>query len=104
MTKTWCLRSGVDGWVGTDHQLTMGCPVPTLLREMAQIPHPCGLRMPALGFCYGTELPDPEGFVQGTGKLLWHAMILEPKAIRSQAFRRLLQCASKHRMPGQPGE
>ncbi len=52
-----------------------------------------------LGFYYGAELSDPEKLLQGTGKLLRHVKIREPKAIRSQALRRLLELASKHRMP-----
>ena len=57
-----------------------------------------------LGFYYGAELPDPEGLLQGTGKLLRHVKIREPKAIRSRAIRQLLQVASKHRMPARPRE
>jgi hypothetical protein len=57
-----------------------------------------------LGFYYGAELPDPEGLLQGTGKLLRHVKIREPKAIRSQALRRLLEAASKHRMPTRAAE
>jgi hypothetical protein len=57
-----------------------------------------------LGFYYGAELPDPQELLQGTGKLLRHVKIREPKAIRSQALRRLLEVASKHRMPARPSE
>ena len=57
-----------------------------------------------LGFYYGAELPDPDGLLQGTGKLLRHVKIREPKAIHSRAIRQLLQAASKHRMPARPGE
>ena len=57
-----------------------------------------------LGFYYGAELPDPEGLLQGAGKLLRHVKIREPKAIRSPGLRQLLKVASKHRMPAQPGE
>src|SRR5262245_13297350 len=57
-----------------------------------------------LGFYYGADLPDPEGLLQGTGKLLRHVKIREPKAIRSRALRRLLEVASTHRMPAQPSE
>jgi hypothetical protein len=55
-----------------------------------------------LGFYYGAELPDPEGLLRGTGKLLRHVKIREAKAIRGKALRRLLELASKHRMPGLP--
>ncbi len=57
-----------------------------------------------LGFYYGAELPDPEALLQGTGKVLRHVKIREPKAIRSRALRRLLEVASTHRMPAQPSE
>jgi hypothetical protein len=52
-----------------------------------------------LGFYYGAELPDPQKLLQGTGKLLRHVKIREPKAIRSRALRQLLKVAAKHRMP-----
>jgi hypothetical protein len=55
-----------------------------------------------LGFYYGAELADPEEILQGTGKLLRHVKIREPKAIRSRALRQLLEVASTHRMPAQP--
>jgi hypothetical protein len=57
-----------------------------------------------LGFYYGAELPDPEKLLQGTGKLLRHVKIREPKAIGGRALRRLLEVASKHRMPARPSE
>jgi hypothetical protein len=55
-----------------------------------------------LGFYYGAELPDPEGLLEGTGKLLRHVKVREAKAIRRRALRRLLKVASQHRMPTQP--
>jgi hypothetical protein len=57
-----------------------------------------------LGFYYGAELPDPDGLLQGTGKLLRHVKIREANAIRGKALRRLLEVASRHRMPERPGE
>jgi hypothetical protein len=57
-----------------------------------------------LGFYYGAELPDPEKLLRGTGKLLRHVKIREVKAIRSRALRRLLEVASRHRMPAQAAE
>lgn len=56
-----------------------------------------------LGFYYGAELPDPDGLLQGTGKLLRHVKIRDPKAIRSRHLRQLLKAATKHRMPAHPG-
>jgi hypothetical protein len=52
-----------------------------------------------LGFYYGTELSDPDGLLRGTGKLLRHVKIREAAAIRARSLRRLLEAASKHRMP-----
>jgi hypothetical protein len=57
-----------------------------------------------LGFYYGAELPDPEKLLQGTGKLLRHVKIREPKTVRSRALRQLLKAASRHRMPARPGQ
>src|SRR5437868_15506352 len=55
-----------------------------------------------LGFYYGAELSDPDGLLQGTGKLLRHVKIRESAAIRNAALRKLLQVASVHRMPMRP--
>jgi hypothetical protein len=52
-----------------------------------------------LGFNYGSELPDPEGSLQGTGKPLRHVKITAPEDLSSPALRRLLEVASRHRMP-----
>lgn len=55
-----------------------------------------------LGFNYGAELPDPEGLLQGSGKLLRHVKISDPEDLSNSALRRLVQVASKHRMPDRP--
>ena len=52
-----------------------------------------------LGFNYGSELPDPEGLLQGTGKLFRHLKITTPEDLARPAVRRLLETASTHRMP-----
>jgi hypothetical protein len=52
-----------------------------------------------LGFYYGAELPDPQKLLRGTGKLLRHVKIREPKTIRSRALRPLLKAATQHPMP-----
>ena len=52
-----------------------------------------------LGFNYGSELPDPEGLLQGTGRLFRHAKIASPRDLENPALRRLLEAASRHRMP-----
>lgn len=55
-----------------------------------------------LGFNYGSELPDPEGLLQGEGKLLRHVRLQRVEDLSSLALRRLLEAASKHRMPARP--
>ncbi len=55
-----------------------------------------------LGFNYGSELPDPEGLLQGPGKLLRHVKISSPEDPSNPALRRLLEVASTHRMPERP--
>jgi hypothetical protein len=52
-----------------------------------------------LGFYYGAELPDPEGLLGGTGKLLRHVRITRPEDVDRPALRRLVEAASVHRMP-----
>ncbi len=56
-----------------------------------------------LGFNYGSELPDPEGLLQGTGKLFRHVKIASPQDLENPALRRLLEAASRHRMPARTG-
>jgi hypothetical protein len=55
-----------------------------------------------LGFNYGSELPDPEGLLEGTGKLFRHIKINTPDDLARPAVRQLLEAASKHRMPSKP--
>ena len=52
-----------------------------------------------LGFNYGAELPDPEGLLEGPGKLLRHTKIAAPEDLACPALRALLETASTHRMP-----
>ncbi len=56
-----------------------------------------------LGFNYGSELPDPEGLLQGTGRLFRHVKIASPRDLENPALRRLLEVASRHRMPARTG-
>lgn len=55
-----------------------------------------------LGFNYGAELSDPEGLLEGTGKLFRHVKIKKPEDLEHPALRRLLEAASTHRMPPRP--
>lgn len=48
-----------------------------------------------LGFSHGTELPDPEGRLQGTGKLHRHIRIASPADLVDPALRRLIRIAAE---------
>ena len=52
-----------------------------------------------LGFNYGSELPDPENLLKGTGNRFRHVKITKPEDLTNPALRQLLVAASKHRMP-----
>ena len=52
-----------------------------------------------LGFNYGSELPDPEKLLEGSGKLFRHVKIMKPEDLSNPALRQLLEVASRHRMP-----
>ena len=52
-----------------------------------------------LGFNYGTELPDPEKLLKGTGNLFRHVKITKSEDLSNPALRQLLVVASTHRMP-----
>jgi hypothetical protein len=51
------------------------------------------------GFYYGAELPDPEGLLEGTGKLLRHVKIRSEQDLAKPALRELLERAIRHRVP-----
>ena len=51
-----------------------------------------------LGFNQGAELPDPEGLLEGPGKMLRHTKIAEPEDLEDPAVRRLLEAARDHRV------
>ena len=51
-----------------------------------------------LGFNQGAELPDPEGLLEGPGKMLRHTKIAEPEDLEDPAVRRLLEAAKNHRV------
>ena len=52
-----------------------------------------------LGFNYGAELPDPDGLLEGTGKLFRHVKIKALEDVKRPALRKLLEKAVKHRVP-----
>ncbi len=48
------------------------------------------------GFYYGADLSDPDGLLEGTGKLLRHVKIRDEKEIKNRALLKLLKEASTH--------
>jgi hypothetical protein len=53
----------------------------------------------ALGFNYGSELPDPEGLLEGSGKLMRHIKIKSKDDLQNPAVRAILQKAVRYRVP-----
>ena len=49
-----------------------------------------------LGFPYGTKLPDPDGLLKGTGKLLRHIKLEAVDDIELPAIRAILIAAKTH--------
>ncbi len=49
-----------------------------------------------LGFYYGSDLKDPAGLLQGTGKAMRHIKISDAKQLADPALKTLLTAASKH--------
>jgi len=45
------------------------------------------------GFFHGASLPDPDGLLQGTGKLMRHVKLRPETAINAAALRRLIDMA-----------
>jgi hypothetical protein len=56
-----------------------------------------------LGFNQGAQLPDPEGLLEGPGKVLRHTKIAEPEDLEDPALRQLLEAAKAHRVATWPG-
>lgn len=52
-----------------------------------------------LGFVYGTELPDPQGLLEGTGARLRHVKARALADLARPGLRELLAAAVKHRVP-----
>lgn len=50
-----------------------------------------------LGFNRGSELADPEGLLEGTGKKFRHVKIQKPEDVTRPALRELLRAAIKER-------
>ena len=51
------------------------------------------------GFYYGTELPAPEGLLEGSGLLMRHVKIRTRADLENPALRRLVEAATTHRVP-----
>lgn len=52
-----------------------------------------------LGFNYGSELPDPDGLLEGTGALMRHIKLKTLADVERPAVRQLLAVAITHRVP-----
>ena len=52
-----------------------------------------------LGFYYGSELPAPDGLLEGTGRLMRHVKIREASDLANPELRRLVAGATPHRVP-----
>lgn len=53
----------------------------------------------ALGFNYGSELPDPDGILEGSGKLMRHVKIKTNDDLKNPAITAMLRKAVRHRVP-----
>lgn len=51
------------------------------------------------GFYYGSELPDPAGLLDGTGRLMRHAKLRSAEELDNPELRRLVEVAIGHRVP-----
>jgi hypothetical protein len=51
------------------------------------------------GFNYGAELHDPEGLLEGTGRLFRHVKLASPSDVDRPALRALVEAATRHRVP-----
>ena len=49
-----------------------------------------------LGFYCGFELPDPEGLMEGSGKLLRHIKISNKEQLKNPAVRDLIETSTGH--------
>lgn len=49
-----------------------------------------------LGFMYGADLPDPEGLLEGGGKLLRHIKVRSLDDVQQPGLRTLIEAASGH--------
>ena len=49
-----------------------------------------------LGFYYGSDLPDPENLMEGSGETMRHVKIAQPEQLENPALRDLVMAASKH--------
>ncbi len=52
-----------------------------------------------VGFYYGSELPDPDGLLDGTGALMRHVKVRSDEELSNPALRRLVEVATTHRVP-----
>ena len=50
-----------------------------------------------LGFYYGTELPNPEGILEGTGKKLRHIKVREVEEVAQPTLRQMIKSSLEER-------
>ncbi len=78
------------------HQKTVGYGVGT--KKMSE--HFCYLAPQKahvnLGFNYGADLPDPDGLLEGSGKLMRHIKIRSLEDVKRPAIKQLIIAASTH--------
>jgi hypothetical protein len=55
-----------------------------------------------LGFNYGTELPDPDKLLEGTGAKLRHIKIHKIEDLKRPGVKKMVEFASTHRVPPLP--
>ena len=51
------------------------------------------------GFYYGSELPDPDNLLEGTGRRMRHAKLSALEELHNPALRRLVEQAVHHHVP-----
>jgi Domain of unknown function (DU1801) len=55
------------------------------------------------GFYYGSELPDPNNLLEGTGTLMRHVKVRSEQDLANPALRHLVERATTHRVPPPTG-
>jgi hypothetical protein len=97
MSHPYRMGTGLPGRPGEGLQLQAAetCPPMTDFENMLS-----SLKLHAsLGFCHGSELPDPEGLLEGSGQLFRHVRLDTSEDLARPALRVLLEHAVRHCVP-----